>query len=175
MSTATTCTELEVGKVYGRLTILGKVSAHRRDRWQWKCRCACGTEMTLNGSIILSGNKKSCGCYRRDRAGHLYRKHGLSKTPQYTMFYDARKRAMKLGLPFTITPEHIQIPEDCPVLGFPMMAEGPRDFRPSLDRRVPAHGYTPENIQVISFRANRIKSDATPDELRRVLLYTVKP
>jgi hypothetical protein len=88
------------------------------------------------------------------------------------MFYDARKRAIALGLPFLIEPEHIVIPERCPVLGFPLTTDGPRDTRASLDRIVPSLGYVPGNVRVISFRANRIKSDATPDELRAVLAYS---
>ena len=39
------------------------------------------------------------------------------------------------------------------------------------DRVVPALGYVPSNIRVISFRANRIKSDASAAELRAVLEY----
>jgi hypothetical protein len=40
-----------------------------------------------------------------------------------------------------------------------------------LDRIDNSKGYTPSNIQVISWRANRIKADASADELRRVLAY----
>jgi hypothetical protein len=36
---------------------------------------------------------------------------------------------------------------------------------------VPSLGYVPGNIRVISMRANRIKTDATADELRAVLRY----
>lgn len=48
---------------------------------------------------------------------------------------------------------------------------GSRESRPSLDRFIPANGYVIGNIRVISFRANRIKSDATLEEMRRVLSY----
>lgn len=104
--------------------------------------------------------------------GGVFLKHGLSKTPSYMMFYDARKRAVALNLPFLIEPQHIIIPLLCPVLGLPLLLKGPRDSRPSLDRIVPALGYVPSNIKVISFRANRIKSDATPKELQAILAYS---
>jgi hypothetical protein len=87
------------------------------------------------------------------------------------MFYDARKRAAAVGIPFAIEPSDIIIPSHCPVLGILLKATGERDSRPSLDRIVPALGYVLGNISVISFRANRIKSDANADELRRVLAY----
>jgi hypothetical protein len=101
----------------------------------------------------------------------LYRKHGKSKTPEYAMFYDARKRAARGGLPFTIEPGDIAIPARCPVLGILLTVAGPRDTRPSLDRVVPSAGYTTSNIRVVSFRANRIKSDSTAAELRAIAAY----
>lgn len=103
--------------------------------------------------------------------GAMYRTHGQSKTPAYKMFYDARKRAVRFGLPFSIEPADIIIPATCPVLGFHLDGET-RDRTPSLDRFSPSLGYVAGNIRVISFRANRIKSDATTDELRRVLAYS---
>lgn len=165
------CSGIEVGQRFGRLLVVELYSPKRSDQFRVRCACDCGSRFDTTGSRLRSGGTKSCGCYRRDRAGGLYRSHGKSQTPAYVMFYDARKRALARGLPFTITPDDIDIPEVCPVLGLALSAEGPRDHRPSLDRIVPARGYTPENIRVISFRANRIKSDATPEELRAVLAY----
>ena len=160
-----------LGQRFGRLLVVERVENHKRvDRPTWRCACDCGSEVTLYGGALRSGNTKSCGCFRRDRAGHLYRKHGLSKTPAYTMFYDARKRAQRFGVPFDITPDDISIPKRCPVLGIELNT-GPREAAASLDRVRPEAGYTKGNIRVISFRANRLKSDAKPDELRLVLDY----
>ena len=172
MKFGSVCSGIEVGQRFGRLLVVEKIPGKRRDQWSWKCACDCGATMTLVGGRLKGKSNQSCGCFRRDRAGNLYRKHGKSKTPEYCAFYDARKRAQKFGLPFSIEPEHIVIPSRCPVLGIELTANGPRDTRPSLDRIVPALGYVPTNIRVISFRANRIKSDATPEELRRVLAYS---
>lgn len=160
-----------LGQRFGRLVVLERVANHKRvDRPTWRCICDCGTEITLYGGALRSGQNKSCGCYRRDRAGQLYRKHGKSKTPQYTMFYDARKRATKFGVPFGIEPEDIHVPDVCPVLGLRLNA-GDRESAASLDRIRPELGYVKGNIRVISFRANRLKSDATPEELAAVLAY----
>jgi len=41
----------------------------------------------------------------------------------------------------------------------------------SLDRIVPSKGYTKENVRVISYKANTIKSNANLDDLRRVVAY----
>lgn len=165
------CSGIEVGQTFGRLTVEAIYCPRRIDQARIRCRCECGAEVDTRGSRLRAGGKLSCGCYRRDRAGGLYRKHGLSKTPAYTMFYDARKRALALGLPFDIEPDDLLVPEVCPVLGILLTLDGPRDTRPSLDRIIPERGYVKGNVAVISFRANRIKSDANADELRRVLAY----
>lgn len=87
------------------------------------------------------------------------------------MWNSARLRAFEKGVPFTIEVEDIFIPKCCPVLGIPLTAGGHSDNSPSLDRIVPATGYVRNNIQVISNRANRIKNDATLEELRAVLFW----
>lgn len=96
---------------------------------------------------------------------------------------DARKRIMlsrvksfakKHNLPFNLTIEDIAIPPRCPVLGIELefgigdKTNGWRDNSPSIDRIFPIGGYTRGNIVVISYRANRIKNDASPAELRKV-------
>lgn len=160
-------------QVFGRLTVLCRGASRPQGggKPRWVCKCECGGEIIVPAARLKSGSNKSCGCFRRDRAGGLYKTHGKSKTVQYTMFYDARKRAIALGLPFDITPEDIVVPDVCPVLGIPLLLNGDRNNRPSLDRINPVRGYTKANICVISFRANRVKSDATPSELKKILQY----
>ncbi len=99
-------------------------------------------------------------------------KHGQAGTKRHGMWENAKRRAAKSGVPFTLSVADMpEIPERCPVLGIAIVANqvaGPLDSSPSLDRIVPALGYVPGNVRVISNRANRIRSDATADELRRV-------
>ena len=42
------------------------------------------------------------------------------------------------------------------------------DLTPSIDRINPKKGYIKENIIVVSMKANRIKTDATVEEIRKV-------
>lgn len=161
------------GQVFGRLTALHRGASRPQGggKPRWVCKCECGTTATIPAARLKGGSNKSCGCFRRDRAGGLYRTHGKSKTVQYTMFYDARKRAIALSLPFDIEPEDIVVPDVCPVLDIPMAQGAGRENTPSLDRIIPSLGYVKSNIRVISFRANRLKSDASIDEMRRVIAY----
>lgn len=88
------------------------------------------------------------------------------------MLANARQRAAKAGVPFGITRADIVIPSHCPVLGVELVRrigrKGGCDSSPSLDRIIPDLGYVPGNIVVVSRRANRIKTDATVEELEAV-------
>lgn len=79
-----------------------------------------------------------------------------------------KSRAKKLGLEFNLTPEDFVIPEFCPIFGVRLErgGKGYHENSPSVDRLDPNKGYVKGNISVISFRANRIKADATSSELR---------
>lgn len=80
----------------------------------------------------------------------------------------SKQRAKRLGREHTITLTDIVIPDVCPVLGIPLQRED-RDTwmnAPSIDRIDSSKGYTPDNIVIVSRRANILKRDATPQELR---------
>lgn len=109
------------------------------------------------------------------RACKRYRERYPEKVRLQLMLNNARIRAVKHGVPFALTKEDIVIPELCPVFGVPLVLPNgsgrPGDYSPSLDRIVPELGYIPSNIRVISYRANRIRNDATLAELEAVLRY----
>lgn len=80
---------------------------------------------------------------------------------------EARKRAERKGVPFSITADDIFVPDTCPVLGIPIVpgSGGKHDGSPTIDRIIPELGYVPGNVQVISDLANRMKSNASPEHL----------
>lgn len=84
----------------------------------------------------------------------------------------AKDRAKKRGLEFTLTPADLFIPTHCPILGFELRINYKgltgNDFSPSLDRIDNSKGYTPDNVVVVSFRANRIKKTSSADELIKI-------
>lgn len=88
----------------------------------------------------------------RDKEGYLLMK--------------ARGRAKDKGETITIDKSDIVIPETCPVFGCKLNRyETKTRYVPSLDRIDSTKGYVKGNIQVLSFKANTMKSDATPEEL----------
>jgi hypothetical protein len=79
--------------------------------------------------------------------------------------------------------KNLKIPTHCPMLDIELNylggnsqgdGFGRTDFSPSLDQIVPSKGYVLGNIQIISWRANRIKNDATPEELIKIAKYMEK-
>lgn len=79
-----------------------------------------------------------------------------------------KSRCIEQNIDFDLEIEDINIPEKCPVFGVEFI-EGDVDYSASIDRIDPTKGYVKNNMQVLSNKANRMKSNATKEEL---LLFT---
>lgn len=92
------------------------------------------------------------------------------------LFQRIRSKCAAAEIPFNLEVSDIVIPDKCPILGIPLRfgksnkgyTSNAADGSPSVDRIDPTKGYTKGNIVVISWRANRIKGNATIDELRSI-------
>lgn len=100
--------------------------------------------------------------------------HINNKLPLRTkLFKNAKNRAKKSGIDFSIIETDIIIPTHCPIFGF-LLQEN--DFMAksnsySIDRIDNSKGYIKGNVHIISHRANAIKNDASIDELELILKY----
>ena len=54
------------GQVFGYLTVKGISNEKRSGATVWHCQCKCGNETDVIGSHLVSGDTKSCGCYRKE-------------------------------------------------------------------------------------------------------------
>lgn len=108
-------------------------------------------------------------CYKK-----YSRKTDRSKISK--LICNARKRALVKNLDFCISTKDIKIPERCPILGTRLFFNGPKMSKntPTIDRKDSSKGYTPDNIQIISFRANELKNNATKEEIRLLLEWMEK-
>ena len=81
----------------------------------------------------------------------------------------ARQRAKKFSIEFSINLTDFAIPEVCPLRRVPFKVGTGKhtDDSPTLDRKDPRLGYVKGNVWVISHKANRLKGDFTPDELKK--------
>jgi hypothetical protein len=99
----------------------------------------------------------------RAKAGQM-QKLKRRADPQYRLYITSKKSAKSRGLEHTLSPEDISVPDLCPVLNCPMSMNTP--YAASVDRVDSSKGYVPGNIQVMSWKANTMKNNATEEELR---------
>lgn len=89
----------------------------------------------------------------------------------------SKQRATAKGREHTITLKDLQdkYPKDgkCPIFGIELKfnTTGFNDTSPSIDRIDATKGYTKDNIQIISWKANSIKRNATLEELILLVNY----
>lgn len=90
-------------------------------------------------------------------------------------FTRKRQNCKNSGIAFDLLFEDIYWPTHCPVLGLELDYWGENNGRlensPSFDKIDSNKGYTKGNVQIISWRANRIKNDGTASEHRRIAEY----
>jgi hypothetical protein len=126
-----------------------------------------------HGKLKTHRNKPMRGWFCNE-CNNEKRQKWYQKDPRSVMLLSAKARANRDGLSFNLKREDIVIPDVCPVLGIPLYVgdRNQHDNAPSLDRKDSTQGYIKSNVVVISYRANRIKNDATIEELERVLAYS---
>lgn len=95
----------------------------------------------------------------------------------FTLLWRNLKASAKMrNIPFDLSPSDIDdigIPITCPILNIPLVfnRHAVQDNSISFDRIDSTKGYTKDNLIVISYRANKLKSDATLDELRKIVNF----
>lgn len=88
--------------------------------------------------------------------------------PERQILRSTKHQAKKIGVEFNLTIEDIVIPEYCPYMGVKITyiyGNGKQQYNPSIDRIDPTKGYIKGNVQMISYLANRMKQDATIEQL----------
>lgn len=104
------------------------------------------------------------------------RYYAYRKTSKTNMLRSAKQRAKKKNLSCTISIDDFDIPETCPILGITLdfnFGSGGKDNSPTLDRINNDLGYIEGNVQVISAKANRMKSNGTPEDIKKLYLWTI--
>ena len=159
-------------KTFGRLTVVRLSNSYKKETL-WDCICKCSKNIEVSTRNLNSGNTRSCGCLQSDAAIAKNTTHGLSKSVSFSLYHSAKQRSKRLGIPFDIILSDIQVPEMCPVLGLRLKqgVKNPTDSSPTLDRIIPKKGYIAGNVKVICDLANRIKQNATAEQIRKVAEY----
>ena len=137
----------------------------RKDGLRYKCKSCSAQE--------FKNFKDSPGYVKRLRSHNEHRDRVKREDPikgwAHTAFHNAKRRAKDAGIEFSITKEWLisNAIEFCPLLDLKLVynAKKPIAASASVDRKDSTGGYTMENCKVISFKANRIKSNATIEEI----------
>jgi hypothetical protein len=147
----------------GLKTYLGKPCAKHGEQLRWVSTGSC-----------LVCNTEGLKPYRERNKEALVetRRQWDKKNPIKAMLQRARRRARDMNIEFNLTAKDIVIPDICPALGIKLLrGNSDQDSSPSLDRIDNDKGYVVGNIVVVSFRANRMKSNSTVGELKRLVEF----
>jgi hypothetical protein len=146
------------------------VNLFSKDKYQksgLRCKCkACSSKEFLSF-------KNGKGYQKRLLKTSANRKDLKSINPvkvwSHTAYHNAKRRAKAAGCDFTITKSWLEenAVETCPLLNVLLdyNAEISSPNVASIDRKNSECGYTPENCKIISFKANRIKNNASTEEI----------
>lgn len=87
-----------------------------------------------------------------------------------------KNSAKQRGIEFSLTLgdlHDLTIPITCPVLGIPLKKNRGRqsDNSISVDRIDSNKGYSKDNIIIVSWRANFLKSNSSLDEMKKLVIF----
>lgn len=78
------------GRAYGRLKVVGfaeyRPSTGRCRRAFWRCLCSCGVECIVGSGNLKKGKAQSCGCRNREIVSARMTTHGMSNSPEYSVW-----------------------------------------------------------------------------------------
>lgn len=90
---------IQNGTEFGWLTVVRQVPdvrgyATNQMLQAWACQCRCGKSVTVAGTYLVRGIRKSCGCLSRllINSGLLGVKHGMTKSREYILWAAMRQR-----------------------------------------------------------------------------------
>ena len=141
-----------------------------KDKLQYHCK-ACDNERQKNRRESKNSEIREYGKKYRDKNkdNFEFRLRALLNA--------SKQRAISKNRENTLTLEDLLeiYPTDnkCPVFGFTLQFNNAdcRETSPSIDRIDSSKGYTKDNVQIISWKANRLKTNATVEELETLVAY----
>jgi len=180
------------GQTFGRLVAIkrleSRVTPGNKLYSVWLCRCSCNKEVDVAMGSLTSGLTKSCGCLNVDTGREVglrvNKTHGGSSMfasvddrVKFQILQHVRARTRHKGYETDLELSDLpKLGDVCPVLGIKFKKQkGPlADESVSIDKVNPNLPYLKkykDNLRFISYKANRIKNNATLDELKKVVAY----
>lgn len=162
--------KLYPGQRFHRLAVISYHHADKRWRKHYLCRCDCGIEKTIQGTLLTSGNTKSCGCLSKETKSMLhklpndggvinhlvlqYKRHAKGRGLSYDLPRDIFEKLIRSHCYYCgIPPSNNKITKTCK--GF---------LYTGIDRIDSSKGYSIDNCVPACSNCNRVKRDMTKDE-----------
>lgn len=149
---------------YNRLQVLQKNIPEKHKK--------CGKCLKIKMFTEFRKNKNSAFGYsyfcRECDSQRIY-----SRDKRKILFNAAKKRAKDSNLDFNLDLDDILLPKYCPVLGIELKFNNIQacDNSYSIDRIDSSKGYIKNNIQIISFKANTIKNNASFADIEKLYFF----
>jgi len=161
---------IEPGTRYGRLVVVSQANERYFGRRQYLFRCDCGQETTAPW-----GEKKSCGCLRRDTCSTTGKRKTLpdGKAALHRLFRNYKNNADQKGIEFIVDLDEFQriTSSNCHYCGqepTPMPMTNRRHQttynRNGIDRVDDTKGYISGNCVACCKWCNYAKRERTPQE-----------
>lgn len=129
----------------------------------------------IHGPVPYATLDNTCRLCTREQAKRRNAENKDFNRPRIILNSIKRRSKIK-NLDFDISIDDLRgkIPKKCSVLGIEMSYDGNKDSSPSVDRFNSTSGYTKDNIEIISDRANRIKNDGTVEEHLLISIWMLR-
>jgi hypothetical protein len=136
-----------------------------------------------NKDKLLLRSKERYQLKKDEVKTHLNQYYKTKKGRLAVSFNNLRQKAKRKGIEVSVSLDYVRsiATDTCPVFGIKFDWEDwgekdgiAKDTSPSLDRIDPTKGYIEGNIIFISTKANRIKNNASVEELKAVVQWLEK-
>lgn len=117
-------------------------------------------------------NKKKSWYLKNIEHVKEYNRQYRLDNPKKYLLRKAANNAQQSNREFNITEDDVIIPDICPVLNIPIYLKQDGSFNdnsPSLDRLDNSKGYIKNNVNVISWKANKLKGSAKLEDLKKII------
>lgn len=155
--------KINIGDVFGRLTVVEKTSLRKRGAVVWRCQCSCGNFTETKTDYLQQGWTKSCGCWKSQRAKErlpevwaVNPKKNQNKTVYKfnSLLTHYRENAKSRLLDFNLSEKETYdiVTKECFYCGYIPVPETTSsnqkytDHYNGIDRVNPKLGYTIENV-----------------------------
>lgn len=96
---------VNIGDRFQRLSVIGFSHHDKRWRRHYLVKCDCGSEKTVQGALLRSGNTRSCGCLAKDVRSSKKLSDNYGEVTQIILQY--KRHAKDRGIQFLLSREEV--------------------------------------------------------------------